>query len=265
VQTDYLKQARSFLAQNTTRLALRAIPMALVAVAAAHATPTFNAPNSTSITDNTCSGGTAGSLTGVTANGGSEMSLSGSASLTYQNGTCSFLMVWKGTGSGTFSSASYSSTFVITPPSGVAVSAYSLTILINGVAQTPVTCSGQVEETAFKPKSQPKPHGTSVACSGTITVPLTNISASGTLSTYEADLSVTGFWESNTQSTLTVSVPTGATIDIFATAPVTAAVPALSPAALAGTALLLALAAFRMATWKTSSGGGPGSQAGPQT
>lgn len=259
MQADYLKQAKSFLAQNSTRLALRAIPMALVAVAAAHATPTFNAPTSTSISG--CSGGTTGgSLTGAAANGGAEMSLSGSASVSVpSSGYCNLLMVWKGTASGAFASASYSSRFVITPPSNVTVTAYSLTILINGVAQTTVTCSSQLEETALKPVSKLKPNGAVlIGCGGTITVPLTNLSASGALSTYEADLSVTGYWYTSNQSTLNVNVPAGATIDIFATGPV--AVPALSPLTLTGTALLLALAAFRMAAWKTSSGT-PGPQA----
>jgi hypothetical protein len=259
---DYLKQAKSFLAQNSARLALRAIPMALVAVAAANATPTFNAPTTTSITSaNTCSGGTTGSLTGSPANGGAEMSLSGNAYLNFSDGPCSFLMVWKGTGSGALGGASYSASFNIAPPGNVTVTAYTLTVLINGVAQTPVTCSYQIQETAFKPSSRLKPKGEPVGCDGNITVPLTNISASGSLSTYEADLSVTGFWSNNTLSTLTVSIPTGATIDIFATGPTVTAAPALSPVALAGTALLLALAAFRMSRWKTSDGSSPGPQA----
>jgi hypothetical protein len=98
-------------------------------------------PSSTSITNNTCSGGTSsGSLTGTPSNG--EMSLSGTASLiSSSTGSCTFLMVWKGSGSGTLTSASYSSTFVITPSNNVVATGYSLTILINGVAQPPVTCS----------------------------------------------------------------------------------------------------------------------------
>jgi hypothetical protein len=260
MQPDYLKQAKSFLAQNSARLALRVVPMALVAVAAAHAQPVFNAPSSTSVSG--CSGGTTvGSLTGSPTNGG--VSLSGSSTVTLSGGgACTVLMVWKGTGSGTFSSASYSSTFVLTPPTNAGVSAYSLTILINGIAQTPVTCSALVQPTAFGPGSRLKPRGTAVPshCNGTITVPLTNISASGALSTYEADLSVTGTWVSENQTTLNVSIPSGASIDITATAPVLAT-PALSPAALAGTALLLALAAFRMARLKPSNGGGPPRQA----
>jgi hypothetical protein len=260
---DYLKQAKSFLAQNSTRLALRAIPMALVAVAAANATPTFNAPTTTSIsiTSNTCSGGTTGSLSGVPTTGG--VSLSGNVNLTNYSlsGGCTVLMVWKGTGSGTFNSASYSSSFVMTPPAGVTVSSYTLTILINGVAQTPYTCSFAIGETAsLKPKSL-KPRGIPTACSGSVAVPLTSLSASGTLATYEADLSVTGYWFNDTDSSLTISIPADASIDIFATGPAVTAAPALSPAALAGTALLLALAAFRMSRWKTSNGSSPGPQA----
>lgn len=258
MEHDYLKRAQALLARKSTRVVLQIIPMALVAVSAAHATPTFNAPNNTNISVTGCSGGTTGgSLTGAPTNTG--VSLSGNATVTNNTGTCTLLMVWQGTGSGAFTSASYSSSFVITIPNNnqsITVTSYSLAILINGVAQPPVTCSAQVQQTAFKPKSRVKPHGTvPEGCAGTITVPITNIPGSGTLNTYEADLSVTGQWAFNSQNTLTVSVPSGATIDITASA---ASVPALSPEALAGTALLLALSAFCMASWKPSRRGTPG-------
>jgi hypothetical protein len=249
MQPDYLKQAQSFLALNSARLALRAVPMALVAVAAAQAQPVFNPPTTHTISG--CIGSSVmGALTGTSTNSG--VSLSGNPSLTYaaSGGSCNLLMVWKGTGSGAFTSASYSSSFVITPPNNVTVTGYSLTLLINGVAQPPVTCSSQEELTVSKPVNRLKPRGEVVAgCAGNITVPVTNISASGTLSTYEADLSITGFWNFGNSTTLNVSIPAGASIDIAATAPAVT-VPALSPVALAGTALLLALAAFRMARWR---------------
>jgi hypothetical protein len=244
------------------------VPMALVAVAVAHANPTFNAPNNTSISlGNSCAGGaTSGSLGGSVTNGGLGITLSGNASLTYNiaPGTCTLLMVWKGTGSGAFNgtTASIGSNFTITPPSNVTIYSYNLAILINGVQERQFTCSvelGQPLNANRRAASKVVFGGNS--CSGPISVPTQSFSVPGNLNSYEVDLSVNGAWNDANHTTMTVSVPSSTSIDLLAPGtPTPVAAPALSSSALAATALLLALAAYRMAGWKAS-GTTPGPRA----
>ena len=58
------------------------MPIALMAAAAVHAAPTFNAPTTTTVTSILCVGGSpGGSVTGSATNGGLGLTLSGTGSL----------------------------------------------------------------------------------------------------------------------------------------------------------------------------------------
>ena len=247
---NYLDQAKSFLKASAPRLALRVAPLALAAVAVSQAA-TFNVPNNNSLS-NSCSGGMSGSLAGTVTNGGAGISLSGTPAITgFNSGNCTLTAVWKGTGSGPLTGGQLSGYFVTTPNNVyTTITGYSLVIKVNGVQQQSVSCTGNIQPTAANGRF--RANLTNNSCSGTITIPSTAIATTGTLSTYEADLSVTGQSSNGDYPALfTVSVPYGASIDLTtATAPAT--VPAMSPAAMLATALLLAAAAARMFSGKAS-------------
>lgn len=250
MQTEtYLDRAKQFLKDT----ALRVVPMAMVAVAC-HAA-TFSAPNNNSI-QNTCSGGTSGSLSGTVVAGGAGISLSGNPSITGTGlGACGMKAVWKGTGSGPLTGAQLSANFTITPVANVAITGYSLVILINGIQQQVASCS--TAATQSNSRMQPK---IGITCSGAINVPGTSLNGSGTLSTYEADLSVTAISNGGGTPGFSVSVPSNASIDITTQQSTTpATVPAMTPTMMMATALMLAAAAFFFGRRRVSAAnpGGP--------
>jgi hypothetical protein len=171
------------------------------------------------------------------------------------------LMTWKGTGSGNLASANYLSNFVVATPGNAAISSITLTIKINGVSQVAYTCSQSVQPTSLlHANSRVNPKGDVLSgCAGPISVPLTTMGVTGNLSTWEADLSVTGDWFNATATNVTVTVPSDSSIDLGSTAAVVpATVPALSPAAMVITAILLGLVALRL---KSAGAAAPGPQA----
>ena len=216
--------------------------MALVAVAA-HAA-TFNSPNNNSITP--CSGGfsSSGNLFGY-PNSSGGVSVYGTATLSgASGGACSFLLTWKGTGSGSFAGTTptFDAGFTITPPDDAYVSSYTLTILINGTQAGQSTCTHSVTQAAgsnavIKPRIF-------ITCTS-VSLPSTSLTVPATLSTYEVDLAINTQWTDTTSSSFTVTIPGGATIDIDAPLTATPAAPAMSPIALGMTLLLLGVVAYQ--------------------
>jgi len=246
VETNYLDQAQAFLNRNGSRFALRAIPVALMVVAAAHADPSFSAPNSTNI-NNGCSGGAvSGSLAGSPTNGGLGLTLSGSATQAIANNNCGVTLQWKGNGSGSFVGATenIASTFTITPPSDGSVRSWTLTVLVNGTQQAQFSCTALV--TAPNIHVAPRPTLGNTSCTGTQTVPSSAFNVPASLSNWEVDLAV-NFFYGPSGNAATVSVPSAASIDLLAAGSAAAPVPALTPVSLAATSvLLLALAVYAM-------------------
>lgn len=251
--TNYMDQAKSFLTRNTSRLALQVVPLALMAVATAHAG--FNAPP-TSTNATACSGGsvTNYALTGAVKGNGAALTLSGTANFAVFN-ACTVTLVWKGTGSGTFNgpAATIGANLTITPPSFGYIAGYGLTVLINGATQYSNVCSAQP---AFRSASRGFSPRTGIgSCTALSLSPTAINGASVTLSTWEVDLTIVS--ESDGADSISVSVPASSSIDITGAAVVP--VPVLSSAALALTALmLLGLAAFKLVGWKPAEGGFPG-------
>ena len=256
--TNYLEKAKSFLAQKRS-LALRAAPLALVAVAAAQASPTFNAPNNNGVTQ-ACpasSGGSAtGSFGGSATNSGLGLTLSGNATLfhTGVSENCTYTLKWRGTGTGNFagSTATIAALFSITPPANATISGYSLNVLINGATQKQITCTAPGAVVANVRGLTPK---IAVSCSGSVTVPSQTFPVPQTLTTYEVDLAINTSWTNSASGTALVNVPSGQSIDILAQAgpPVTPTVPVMSPLAMVATALLLAFGAMQLSRQKTYS------------
>lgn len=152
---NYLEQAKSFLNNNASRLALRAVPLAMIAVAVAHANPSFGVPNSMGVGTPTClSGGGAAANAGTNPSFGSlstdanlGISLFGSASLQGPSfsDTCTFTLQWKGGGSGTLygSTGSLNSGISITNvPDDITVNSYTITVFINGTQEGVYHCQG---------------------------------------------------------------------------------------------------------------------------
>ncbi len=254
--TNYIEQARTFLTRNSFRLALQAVPMALITVAAAHAAG-FNAPSSTSATACSSGGGvTSYSLTGAAKNSGAALTLSGNAAFTV-NGVCTFTLVWKGTGTGTFSgpSATIGANFSITPPATGFIEGYGLTLLVNGAQQYNNVCA---EVATFRTASRsltPRSTFGNASCTSLSLSPTAINGTSAALSTWEVDVTIVAI--SDGADTVGISVPASSSIDI--TGASATAVPVLSSAALALTALLLlGLAAFQLVGWKPAGGGFPG-------
>jgi hypothetical protein len=131
---------RSFLSRNLHRLAFRAGPVALLAVAMGHAQPlSFNALTGGTVTDS-CSGGSSvtTALAGTPTNGGLGLSLSGAANLpgpAASNSPCSLTMQWSGAGSGTFpgTTATIAAIFTIGAPPDVSINSCTLTVYFNRV------------------------------------------------------------------------------------------------------------------------------------
>jgi len=246
LETETLQRAKKFLARNAVKLALRAAPLALVAAGIAHANPTFSAPNSTSVTQN-CSGGSlTGSLAGAATNNGLGETLSGSASLGISNSTCAVTMKWKGNGSGTFvgSTAALNSNFNITPPNNGSVQSWVMTVFINGSQVGQFSCAALISQA--NSKAAPR---IGTLCSGAQSLSNKTVTVPASFSNWEVDLVVTGFFGSG--DTMSISVPSGASIDLLAAG--TTGVPALTPASLFTTAmLLLGLAAYKLFGWTPS-------------
>src|ERR1017187_6702302 len=241
--TNYLEQAMLFLTRNSHRLALRVAPIALVAVAVAHATPSFNAPSSTRFDtdDENCNHG--GALSGAVTHGGLGVTLSGNATLTgYGEASPCFIgMIWQGTGSGAFSgtTATIGSNLTITAPSDVVINSWTLTVYIDG--------------------SQVTTYGCTTSCSGTFPTLPHSFTVPTTLSTWEVDLYVNASWTDTGETTLTVSVPSSSSIDLLASGAPAPTVPALTPLALIMTAiLLLGLVGFGILRRTSTGGGFPG-------
>ena len=263
---NYLEPAKSLLNGNALRMALRAAPLALLAVAAAHANSSFNAPTFGGVALPNCSGatsaGTAPSFGGTPTNGGLGLNLYGSASMTGPTGpgTCTLTMTWQGTGSGSFygSTGALNSSFTITPPGDAAVNSYNLTVLINGTQEYTNTC-GTIPEVQQGNEDLRglAPRG-STLCSGPISILGQTFSVpSGSLSTwtYEVDLTVIATWSDDGQGVLWTYVPSNSTITLLAQSPPTN-VPALTPMAFIMTAMLLLCLAGAGLLRRTSAGGG---------
>jgi hypothetical protein len=187
--------------------------LALAVVAIAHATPTFNAPSNTTVTDVGASGGiNSSSLTGSVTNGGLGVTLSGNAN-TWSGGVTD--LIWQGTGSGSFSGGTWGGNFTITAP-GLSSWALNLTVN-NGTPIALYTCNTGSCLTGISQTNQP------------FTVP----AVSGNW-TWKVDLTIT----SGLCCTLVVTIPPHASIDILGF-PLTSSVPAVTPLALGATALLL--------------------------
>lgn len=271
--TNYIEQAKSFLTRNSHRLALQVVPMALMAVAVAHATPTFGNANSTSASS--CSGGgfvTQGTLSSQATNSGRGISLSavGSSFAINMSTSDCLILDWKNTqgSSGTFygSTASLSSVFNFNGTDGtyITVNSWTIDVYLNG-SQTPAyeqLCSSPTQPAALQqqlffrmaPRSSIQ---TTNSCATTGTIPVPN---NGNLTAWEVKLTVNATNNYGDGSkTLYVNVPSSSSIDILAPATPAAPVPVLSSAALALTALmLLGLAAFKLVGWKPADGGFPG-------
>ena len=253
--TNYIEQARKFPTRNSSRLALQAVLLALIAVAVAHAGG-FNAPSSTNAT--ACAGGgvTSYALTGAVKNNGTALTLSGNAAFTL-NGVCTFTLVWKGTGTGTFNgpSATIGGNFSITPPTTGFIEGYWLTLLGNGAQQYSNVCS---EVAGFRTASRSlalRSNFGNASCTSLSLSPTAINGTSAALSTWEVDVTIVAI--SDGSDTVGVSVPASSSIDI--TGASLPPVPVLSSAALALTALLLlGLAAFKLLGWKPAGGGFPG-------
>jgi len=255
--TDYLSQAKSFLNRNRNMIALRALPLALMAAAAAHANPNFNGPTTTNII-NGCSGGSAsGSITGSSTHGGLGLTLSGSGSLSGVIGSgCLFTLQWQGTGSGSFAgtTTTLASGFTITPPGDAFVFGWTLNVLINGTRQAQLTCTSLLAPDVRSPAPRGSPAD---VCTGAQTIPLQSLTTPATLTSWEVDLLINITFAASGNA-LTVSVPADTSIDILAT-PATQTVPALTSLPLAATSvMLLALAAYAMISRRQSGRGLPG-------
>lgn len=269
---NYLDQAKSFLNKNALRMALRAVPLALMAVAAHAASNTliFSAPNSTSVSDN-CSGvnSITTPLAGASVNGGLGLSLSGDATVSADVavGTpCTLTMTWSGIGSGLFGGTTgsvFSRTspgFTITPGTDVFVTGWNLSVLINGNAAGQVSCTTTISNPYAPGFRAPAPRNNvgGINCSlpaspsGTFAVP-------STLSTWQVILQVSAIWDyGDGPVTLEVTVPPALSIDLLA-AQGSPSVPALTPLVFCMTAiLLLSLAGFGILRRNSSGSGFPG-------
>lgn len=269
-----LKQANLSLSRKASRLALRAAPLALMAVAAAHAGSsglTFNGPSSTSVSDS-CSGSDSiqTPLAGASASGGLGLTLSGSASVSYWAGLgapCTLTMTWSGTGSGAFGGtvgtifSKTSPGFTIAPGAHVFVTGWNLSVIIDGNSAGQASCTTTIpdpfEQPGFRAPAPRYPGQGGTDCSqpaspgGTFAVP-------STLSTWQVILQVSATWNNNDfAESLGVSVPPGGSIDLLAQG--VTLVPALTPLAFGMTAiLLLSLAGFGILRRHSSGSGFPG-------
>jgi hypothetical protein len=233
--TGNLKSVR-----NRTSLAWHVVLLALFALSQANAA--FNAPypysqqrSSTAsyvdFDDNNCASGAA-NLGGLVTNGGLGLSLNGGASINNSNGlggysSCVMNFVWQGTASGTVgTTATISANFSFTL-TNVASYSCSLTVYANG---------NQVTQSNCAPSS-----------GNTFTLTNLNFTVPANWTTYEVVLATTASMTSGVLSTFGVSIPGTTSIDIgtvsASTTPAPTAVPALSPAALGTTAIMLVLLA----------------------
>jgi hypothetical protein len=265
--TNYLERATSFPTRNFRRLALRMAPMALIAVAAAYATPSFNGPNSTSaqtnpsyldFDDNNCP--SSGNLSGAATNGGLGVTFSGNASITGfgASAQCVIGMVWVGGGSGTFNgtTATVASNFTITAPADVVVNSWTLTVFINGSQVSTYGCTASLPP-GFRALALRSNTGQPTSCSGNYPTSPQSFTVPASLSSYKVQLYVYATWTDTGTTTLTVSVPGSTSIDILAQG--ASAVPALSPLAFIMTGiLLLSLAGFGILRRTSTGSGFPG-------
>jgi hypothetical protein len=256
-----VEEAKSFLSRNSVRLALRVVPMALVAVAAAHATPNFNAPNNNTVS--TCSGGTkTGTLAGVSVNGGHGLSLSGNATLSHPTFSDCLNLDWKGTGSGTLDTGTLPLLFdfTISPPANVPNPSWVLQVIFTNADTTVTTvayaCNFQAPPIPALVRRDSNTI-TGLPCTGVIsgrnfTVPDTQ---GATLASYEVKLTINAAWSDNNPTTLSVTVPPASSININAPLSPPVTVPALSPIALAITVIGLLAIGLYLAMGRRSSGG----------
>src|ERR1035437_1729142 len=268
-----LQEAKAFRARNSVRLALRAVPLALVTVAAVHATTNFNSPTTTSI--GTCSGGqTTGSLTGAAANSLHGLSLSGNAtwsSPVVGVGNCLNLF-WSGTGSGTMDAATLPLLFdyTITTPANVANQIWALNVTLTPAGGAGVlsqfTCGNAPEGPAqhplfFKQHVFGVSNYTGLPCTGVISARnLTVAAAQGqTLASYTVQLQIVGYWTTTSATQVTVNVPPASSININAPLAPTppSSVPALSTLALGITAICLIALGVAFGGRRNSAGGMP--------
>lgn len=252
---NYVEQGKSFLMRRAQRLALRVVPIALVAVTAAHAAATFNTPGGTvtSFGANCSGGGATGSVTGVVMNSNQGVTLSGSANLPIpanSSGTFCAFFDWTGTGGGAFTSPTLPArwNFTITPPAGVTIQGWHLTFIINGGAPVSENSPGSLAarakaivfalpgtRTVFDCVSN---CGTSVVA----TDQFINVPNGQAFQNYEVTLEVDVTASSSASArTVAVSVPPGTSIDINVplTSPPPAAAPTVGAPALSTLILML--------------------------
>jgi|ERR1035437_557878 hypothetical protein len=244
---------------NFGKLALRALPMALAAAAVAHATPNFNAPTTKTIS--VCPGFDTGStggngLAGVVANSGHGLSLSGVATYSNPTSTGCVQLAWAGTGSGTFDSGTLPSfwDFTIATPGNVTNVSWNLIFTFTPTGGSPVVttynCNPPQADSPLHPGGI-LPRLSQVVCTGaTSSSRNMSVSVPASLGQWEVDLQVTGTWSDS--SLMTITVPTAFSVNIN-TPPGGAAVPALTPLALAIAAMgLLALGGGMLMRKKTA-------------
>jgi hypothetical protein len=240
--------------RNRNSLALRVILLALFALTQADAA--FNAPypfgqgpspttSYVDTDDNNCANGTA-NLGGVVTNGGLGLSLTGAASLNNSNGlggySCILNFVWQGTASGTVgSTATISSNFNFTLTNVISF-ACTLTVFANG---------NQVAQFNCVP-----PSGSSfIQTTQNFTVP-------ANWTSYMVVLATSAQLTQGALSTFGVTVPSNTSIDIGTVsgspAPTPTGVPALSPAALGITGMLLLLVGYATLRRAKAGAGSPG-------
>ena len=258
---NYLEQGKSFLKKNASRIALRAMPLALLAVGVAHAgsgSLGFLSPSSTSVSG--CSGGgsVVSALTGSPTHNGLGLSLSGTGSLSSpgQNSACSLTLMWSGTGSGAFpgTGATVSSSFTLSTPLNVSLNSCTITVKINGatVATATPTCTHSGQQTQGYRGFGPRYSNTTV----TVNLSPLAFSVPATLTSWEVDLVVNATWVDGTPTLLSVIVPGNTSIDLLAQL---STVPALSPLAFIMTGiLLLSLAGFGLLRRTSAGQGSPG-------
>jgi hypothetical protein len=250
--TGNLKSVR-----NRHAWALHVVLLALFALSQANAA--FNAPypfsqqqSSTAsyvdFDDNNCASGAA-TLGGLVTNNGLGLSLNGAASINNSNGlggySCMMNFVWQGTASGTVgTTATISSSFTFTLTNIVSYSC-TLTVYANG---------NQVAQYNCVPSSGTNFNLTNV-----------NFTVPANWTTYKVVLATSASLTFDSLSTFGVTVPGATSIDIgtqsASTTPAPTAVPALSPAALGTTAIMLVLLAGYATLRRAKAGAGsPGNR-----
>ena len=125
----------------------------------------------------------------------------------------------------------------------------TLAVYLNGIEEALYTCNAEIGQAA-RPNLAVKPRTGSTfgnsSCNGSISLSSQSLPVPATLSSYEVVLTINAYWEDESDTSISVTVPGNASIDLLAPLTVSApAAPAMSPLALGMTALLIGVAAYR--------------------